>query len=265
MSMTAIRVMRPGAASGGRRARPAGCRRSSPPSSRVCRTVAEPMCGTTSRFGASSSGSSAGSGSGSVTSSAAPAIAPSCSAVRSASWSTTPPRAVLIEQRRRLHLRRARPRRSDAASPGVSGVWTETKSERPSSSSSGTPDERELWTISIPKPSARRATAWPIRPQPTMPSVCPGEVGAETGRRLPGAPAARAHASRRRARSAARAPAAARTPRRPWRRSARRACCRPGCRAPPRPRGRCCRSRRPCSRSPSSSGRRRAAPRPRDR
>src|SRR5205085_2505901 len=38
------------------------------------RTVAEPMCGTTSRFGARSSGSSAGSGSGSVTSSAAPAI-----------------------------------------------------------------------------------------------------------------------------------------------------------------------------------------------
>src|SRR3954447_26268488 len=38
------------------------------------RTVAEPMCGTTSRLGARSSGCSAGSGSGSVTSSAAPAI-----------------------------------------------------------------------------------------------------------------------------------------------------------------------------------------------
>ena len=34
--------------------------------------VAEPMCGTTSRLGARSSGSSAGSGSGTVTSSAAP-------------------------------------------------------------------------------------------------------------------------------------------------------------------------------------------------
>ena len=43
---------------------------------RACATVAEPMCGTTSRLGASSSGWSAGSGSGSVTSSAAPAISP---------------------------------------------------------------------------------------------------------------------------------------------------------------------------------------------
>ena len=89
------RVTRPGAASGGRRARRGGCR---PPSSAIfarVRTVAEPMCGTTSRFGASSSGWSGGSGSGSVTSSAAPAIVPSCSARRSASWSTTPPRAVL--------------------------------------------------------------------------------------------------------------------------------------------------------------------------
>ena len=42
--------------------------------------VAEPMCGATIRFGASSSGSSGGSGSGSVTSSAAPAISPSFSA-----------------------------------------------------------------------------------------------------------------------------------------------------------------------------------------
>ena len=44
--------------------------------------VAEPMCGTTSRFGACHSGSSAGSGSGVVTSSAAPAIWPVCSASR---------------------------------------------------------------------------------------------------------------------------------------------------------------------------------------
>ena len=41
------------------------------------RVVAEPTCGTTSRFGAVSNGSSAGSGSGSVTSRPAPAISPS--------------------------------------------------------------------------------------------------------------------------------------------------------------------------------------------
>ena len=50
--------------------------------------VADAMCGTTSRFGASSSGWSPGSGSGSVTSSAAPAISPAPRARASASVST---------------------------------------------------------------------------------------------------------------------------------------------------------------------------------
>ena len=56
---------------------------------------------------------------------------------------------------------------------GPSGACSETKSERSSSSSSGTPPPREVWITSIPNPSARRATAEPIRPIPTMPSVAP--------------------------------------------------------------------------------------------
>ena len=95
MSTTATRVSWPGGASARRRARRAGCRRRARSSGGACRTVAEPTCGTTSRFGARSSGWSAGSGSGSVTSSAAPAIARSCSARSSAAGSTIGPRAVL--------------------------------------------------------------------------------------------------------------------------------------------------------------------------
>ena len=115
MSTTATRVSWPGAASARRRARRAGCRRRSrsscgasapSPSRRGGRRAGSARC---------SSGWSAGSGSGSVTSSAAPAIARSCSARSSAAVSTIGPRAVLIEQRGRLHARRARPRRSGGA------------------------------------------------------------------------------------------------------------------------------------------------------
>ena len=72
---------------------------------RACRTVAEPTWGTTSRFGASSSGWSAGSGSGSVTSSAAPAIAPLVQ--RALERGGVDDRAArgVDEQRRRLHAR----------------------------------------------------------------------------------------------------------------------------------------------------------------
>ena len=80
----------------------------------VC--VAEPMCGTTIRFGALSSGSSAASGSGSVTSSAAPAISPSRSASSSAAWSTIGPRAVLMRIAVGLHRAPARRRRSGGGS-----------------------------------------------------------------------------------------------------------------------------------------------------
>ena len=79
-----------------RRARRAGCRRPCRPSASGCGWWPQPTCGTTSRLGAVSSGSSFGSGSGSVTSRPAPAISPASSASRSATWSTTPPRAVLI-------------------------------------------------------------------------------------------------------------------------------------------------------------------------
>ena len=107
---------------------------------------------------------------------------------RSAVWSTTPPRAVLT--RYAVGFIRASasvPIRWRVA--GVSGQCSETKSARSSSSSSGTPERRELASTSMPKPSARRATASPIRPRPTIPSVAPGEVRAEPGRGLPRAPA----------------------------------------------------------------------------
>ena len=145
------------------------------------RPVAEPTCGTTSRFGASSSGSSAGSGSGSVTSSAAPAIAPSSSAVRSASWSTTPPRAVLIEQRGRLHPRE----RSSIDQVARLGGQRRVKRDEvgaASSSSSGTPDERELCTTSMPKPSARARDRLPDPAPADDPERRAGEVGAEVAR-----------------------------------------------------------------------------------
>ena len=51
------------------------------------------------------------------------------------------------------------------------------------------------WTswyrIRIPKPFARRATAWPIRPKPTIPIVAPWTSGPEQQQRAPGLPAAR--------------------------------------------------------------------------
>ena len=67
--------------------------------------VAEPMCGTTSRFGASSSGSSGGSGSGSVTSSAAPAELPVVQRVGERGLVDDRAARRVDEDRRRLHAR----------------------------------------------------------------------------------------------------------------------------------------------------------------
>ena len=52
----------------------------------------------------------------------------------------------------------------------VSGTWSETTSAAASSSSSWISG---VCTTSIPCARASRATAWPIRPKPTMPSVMP--------------------------------------------------------------------------------------------
>ena len=76
--------------------------------------------------------------------------------------------ARVHEVRRRLHERRARARRSGDASASVSGTWSDTTSAVASSSSSGIE-----CTTPIPCASASRATAWPMRPWPTMPSVRP--------------------------------------------------------------------------------------------
>ena len=81
------------------------------------RTVAEPTCGTTSRFGASSSGSSAGSGSGSVTSSAAPAISPREQREPQRGLVDDAAARGVDEVRGRLHPRAAPRCRSGAASP----------------------------------------------------------------------------------------------------------------------------------------------------
>ena len=56
---------------------------------------------------------------------------------------------------------------------GVSGQCSETKSERSSSVSSGTPPSEPVCSTVMSKPSARRATARPIRPMPMIPSVAP--------------------------------------------------------------------------------------------
>ena len=108
---------------------------------------------------------------------------------------------------------------------------------------------------SIPKPSARRATAWPMRPKPTMPSVAPVTSAPSVAVGLPGASTGpRARRARPRA-GGGRARAAARRRGRRSRRSARRACCRPGCRARSPPRGRRCRCRPRSWRSRAVGGR----------
>jgi len=136
----------------------------------VC--VAEPTCGRRSRFGACRIGSPGDGGSGSATSSAAAPIRPRRSASTSAAWSTIAARAVLTRIAERF-MRLSAWSSMRWRVRGVSGQWSETTSERASSSSIGTPPDRLVWRTVIPNPRARSATARPMRPSPTTPSVAP--------------------------------------------------------------------------------------------
>ena len=144
---------------------------------------------------AASSGSSGGErlgvgdverGAGDLAGDAAPAA--------SASWSTIGPRAVLI--RIAVGFIRA----SASASirwwvAGVSGQWSETKSERSSSVLEAPRASRVVGRDAAPSCRTRTpgaATARPIRPKPTIPSVAPWTVGAEEAPGLPGQPVAAA-------------------------------------------------------------------------
>ena len=154
-----------------RRSRRAGCARRGRSSPARAPSVADPMCGTTRRFGACSSGSSAGSGSGTVTSSAAPPISPSCSARASASRSMTGPARRVHEDRRRLHRRELLGADEPLASTRVSGTCSETKSACGSIASRSS--STSATATSMSKPAPRLATACPMRPAPTTSSEAP--------------------------------------------------------------------------------------------
>ena len=141
------------------------------------------MCGASSTLGSRSSGLSIGRGSGSVTASAAPPRRPPSRASEMAAWATNCPRAVFTSRAARfIAASSARP--SQCRVSALSGTWSETKSDsassvalstrtRPSSASSSGRGERLTYSSRIPKPRARRATAAPIFPRPTRPSVAP--------------------------------------------------------------------------------------------
>ena len=117
------------------------------------------------------------------TSSPAPATMPLRMASASASSSTMPPRAVLTMRMPGFALaNRSRP--NSPMVSGVFGVWMETKSASPTSSSMltrRTPMARaRSWDTkgskpmsSMPKAWARWATSEPARPNPTTPSTLP--------------------------------------------------------------------------------------------
>ena len=143
MSTTATRVSWPGAASARRRARRAGCRPRSRSSCARVRTVAEPTWGTTSRFGASQQRVVGGQrlGVGDVERGAGDRAARAARA-RARPGRRSAPRAVLTSSAVGFMRVERVARRSGGASSGVSGQWSVTKSERSSSSSSGTPRAR---------------------------------------------------------------------------------------------------------------------------
>ena len=102
--------------------------------------------------------------------------------------STTGPRAVLI----RIAVGRIAASAAASMRCRVSALrltCSETKSAAASSSASGThvapvwsstsavARDRALYTTRMPKPAARRATACPMRPKPTIPSVAPCTSG----------------------------------------------------------------------------------------
>ncbi len=122
-------------------------------------------------------------GSSGNTSSAAPATCPLCRPSTSASRSTSPPRAAFTIRTpgRILAIVSARTRCSVS---GVSGACSVMKSDAASSSSSPacitwvsrkrSGDTNGSCAITcMPRPRARDATSWPIRPKPSTPSVLP--------------------------------------------------------------------------------------------
>ncbi len=139
------------------------------------------MCGVSTTLGTSSSARFT-TGSPSNTSSPAAASGPSRNARASAASSTMPPRAMLTSVAPGFI-------RASCAAPirwcvcaeygSTSTTWSEVASSvssstraAPSSASFGA-GLRLVYCRRIEKPLARRATAEPIRPMPTMPSVAP--------------------------------------------------------------------------------------------
>ena len=99
-----------------------------------------------------------------------------------------------------------------------------------------------VWcSTSMPNPAARRATARPMRPYPTIPRVAP--CTSTPGSRRCGSRSSGRRGGRLRRRSRGGTPRGRGGTRgRRSSRRAHRACCTPRCRAPPRRRRRCCRS-----------------------
>ena len=142
------------------------------------------MCGSATTLAMPGSGLSCASGSRSNTSRPAPWMVPCCSASISAASSTMRPREPLMKMAPgRISANSRRPiMRSVCA---VSGSTTQTKSDPASKSSSATwraPSAASTsgtaspftYSTCMPNPSAaRRATARPIRPMPSMPMVLP--------------------------------------------------------------------------------------------
>jgi hypothetical protein len=127
-----------------------------------------------------------------VTSSAAPAIAPSCSASRERGLVDDRRRGGVDEDRGRLHAReRVASIRwrvcgvSGRAGDEVGALEQLLERHAAASARCGRPPCRS--------PRARRATAWPMRPKPTIPSVAPWTSAPSQRVGLPRAPLALAH------------------------------------------------------------------------
>ena len=159
------------------------CSAISRPTRSCASDVDAPRCGVSTTLGAARSGLSEAIGSTEYTSTAAPARWPECSASARAASSTIPPRATLrtiapgfVASSWALPMS---PRVCD-----VSGVWTVMTSARcrssvmptrraPASDACSSVRYGSLARTRISQPTARRATALPIFPSPTMPSVLP--------------------------------------------------------------------------------------------
>lgn len=149
--------------------------------------VALPMCGRTTQLSSVNRRLSVGRGSGDVTSKPAANIVLSFRALYSASWSTTPPRLVLMKTAVDFMSEKARSLNIFSVSFDRAQV-ANTKSDSCSSSSNETcfaPSFSalifcvRLWykIRETPNGCKRSATAEPMRPRPTMPTVLPFNVG----------------------------------------------------------------------------------------